>query len=84
MCNRPLFWDICYPPTWDICSPLFWDICYPFIKSESVIMDVVMVDKVVEEDNKVMGEVNKKLVKEYNDFVVKILQRWKVQKISWR
>ena len=45
-------------------------------------MDVVMVDKVVEEDNKVVEEVNKKLVKEYNDFV--ILQRWKVQKISWR
>ena len=40
-------------------------------------MDVVVVDKVVE-------EVNKKLVKEYNDFVVEILQRWKVQKISWR
>ena len=47
-------------------------------------MDVVMVDKVVEEDNKVVEEVNKKLVKEYNDFVVEILQRWKVQKISWR
>ena len=31
-------------------------------------MDVVMVDKVVEEDNKVVEEVKKKLVKEYNDF----------------
>ena len=27
-----------------------------------------MVNKVVEEDNKVVEEVNKKLVKEYNDF----------------
>ena len=37
-------------------------------------MDVVMVDKVVEEDNKVVEEVNKKLVKEYNDFF-EIFQR---------
>ena len=34
-------------------------------------MDVVMVDKVVEEDNKVVEEVKKKLVKEYNDFLLK-------------
>ena len=33
-----------------------------------VIMDVVVVNKVLEEDNKVVEEVNKKLVKEYNDF----------------
>ena len=41
-----------------------WDICLPFIKSESLIMDensMVVVDKLVE-------EVNKKLVEEYNDF----------------
>ena len=38
-------------------------------------MDVVVVDKVVEEDNKVVEEVNKKLVKEYNYFLVEILQR---------
>ena len=31
-------------------------------------MDVVVVNKVLEEDNKVVEEVNKKLVKEYNDF----------------
>ena len=31
-------------------------------------MDVVVVDKVVEEVNKVVEEVHKKLVKEYNDF----------------
>ena len=41
-------------------------------------MDVVMVDKMVEEDKKVVEEVKKKLVKEYNDFVVEIWQRWKV------
>ena len=35
-------------------------------------MDVVMVNKVVEEDNKVVEEVKKKLVKEYNDFFVEI------------
>ena len=34
-------------------------------------MDVVMVNKVVEEDNKVVEEVKKKLVKEYNDFLLK-------------
>ena len=33
-----------------------------------VIIDVVVVNKVLEEDNKVVEEVNKKLVKEYNDF----------------
>ena len=31
-------------------------------------MDVVVVDKVVDEVNKVVEEVHKKLVKEYNDF----------------
>ena len=31
-------------------------------------MDVVVVNKVLEEDNEVVEEVNKKLVKEYNDF----------------
>ena len=31
-------------------------------------MDVVVVNKVLEEDNKEVEEVNKKLVKEYNDF----------------
>ena len=31
-------------------------------------MDVVVVNKMLEEDNKVMEEVNKKLVKEYNIF----------------
>ena len=30
-------------------------------------MDEVVVNKVLEEDNKVVEEVNKKLVKEYND-----------------
>ena len=35
-------------------------------------MDVVVVNKVLEEDNK--EELNKKLVKEYNDFV-EIFQR---------
>ena len=39
-----------------------------------VIMDVVVVNKVLEEDNKVVEEVNKKLVKEYNDFF-EIFQR---------
>ena len=39
------------------------------LKSESLIMD---------EDNMVVEEVNKKLVKEYHDFFVEILQRWKV------
>ena len=33
-----------------------------------VITDEVVVNKVLEEDNKVVEEVNKKLVKEYNDF----------------
>ena len=31
-------------------------------------MDVLVVNKVLEEDNKVVEEVNKRLVKEYNDF----------------
>ena len=31
-------------------------------------MDEVVVNKVLEEDNKVVEEVNKRLVKEYNDF----------------
>ena len=31
-------------------------------------MDEVVVNKVLEEDNNVVEEVNKKLVKEYNDF----------------
>ena len=31
-----------------------------------------------ESDNTVVEEVNKKLVKEYHDFFVEILQRWKV------
>ena len=31
-------------------------------------MDVLVVNKVLEEDNKVVEEVNKKLVEEYNDF----------------
>ena len=70
----PVFAQIEGRGAWDICSPLFWDICSPFIKSESLIMDVVMVDKVVEEDNKVVEEVKKKLVKEYNDFF-EIFQR---------
>ena len=39
-----------------------------------VIKDVVVVNKVLEEDNKVVEEVNKKLVKEYNDFF-EIFQR---------
>ena len=34
----------------------------------------VVVNKVLEEDNKVVEEVNKKLVKEYNDFF-EIFQR---------
>ena len=37
-------------------------------------MDVVVVNKVLEEDNKVVKEVDKKLVKEYNDFF-EIFQR---------
>ena len=37
-------------------------------KTLEVIKDVVVVNKVLEEDNKVVEEVNKKLVKEYNDF----------------
>ena len=37
-------------------------------------MDVVVVNKVLEEDNEVVEEVNKKLVKEYNDFF-EIFQR---------
>ena len=37
-------------------------------------MDEVVVKKVLEEDNKVVEEVNKKLVKEYNDFF-EIFQR---------
>ena len=37
-------------------------------------MDEVVVNKVFEEDNKVVEEVNKKLVKEYNDFF-EIFQR---------
>ena len=37
-------------------------------------MDVVVVKKVLEEDNKVVEEINKKLVKEYNDFF-EIFQR---------
>ena len=39
-----------------------------------MIKDVVVVNKVLEEDNKVVEEVNKKLVKEYNDFF-EIFQR---------
>ena len=39
-----------------------------------VIKDVVVVNKVLEEDNKVVEEVNKKLVKQYNDFF-EIFQR---------
>ena len=39
-----------------------------------VIMDVLVVNKVLEEDNKLVEEVNKKLVKEYNDFF-EIFQR---------
>ena len=34
-----------------------------------VITDVVVVDKVVEEANKVVKEVSKKLLKEYNGFL---------------
>ena len=37
-------------------------------------MDEVVVNKVFEEDNKVVEEVKKKLVKEYNDFF-EIFQR---------
>ena len=37
-------------------------------------MDEVVVNKVLEEDNKVVEEVNKKLVKQYNDFF-EIFQR---------
>ena len=37
-------------------------------------MDEVVVNKVLEEDNKVVEEVNKKLVKEYND-LFEIFQR---------
>ena len=37
-------------------------------------MDVVVVDKVVEEANKVVKEVSKKLLKEYNGFLFLILQ----------
>ena len=43
----------------------------PFLilhKKLEVILDVVVVDKVVEDVNKVVEEVHKKLVKEYNDF----------------
>ena len=43
-------------------------------------MDVVMVDKVVEEDNKVVEEVKKKLVKEYNDFLLKFYKGWRPKK----
>ena len=39
-----------------------------------VITDEVVVNKVLEEDNKVVEEVNKKLVNEYNDFF-EIFQR---------
>ena len=38
-------------------------------KKLEVIMDVVVVDKVVEEANKVVKEVSKKLLKEYNGFL---------------
>ena len=37
-------------------------------------MDAVVVDKVVEEANKVVKEVSKKLLKEYNGFLFLILQ----------
>ena len=37
-------------------------------KKLEVIMDVVVVNKVLEENNKVVEEVNKKLVKEFNTF----------------
>ena len=33
-------------------------------------MDVLVVNKVLEEDNKVVEEVNKKLVKQYNVFFI--------------
>ena len=39
-----------------------------------MIKDVVVVNKVLEEDNKVVEEVNKKLVNEYND-LFEIFQR---------
>ena len=39
-------------------------------------MDVVVVDKVVEEVNKVVEEVHKKLVKEYNDFFFNFTSVW--------
>ena len=59
--------------------------CFTQVRSKKkleVIKDVMVVNKVLEEDDKVVEEVNKKLVKEYNDFFVVILHRWKVQKIS--
>ena len=43
-------------------------------------MDVVMVDKMVEEDKKVVEEVKKKLVKEYNDFLLKFYKGWRPKK----
>ena len=42
-------------------------------------MDEGVVNKVLEEDNKVVEEVNKKLVKEYNDFF-EIFQRQGIEK----
>ena len=40
-----------------------------FYKCWKVIMDMVGVDKLVEEVKMKLEEVNKKLVKEYNDFL---------------
>ena len=42
-------------------------------------MDVVVVNKMLEEDNQVMEEVNKKLVKQYNVFLFFIgkVQGWR-------
>ena len=45
-------------------------------------MDVVVVNKVLEED-KVVEEVNKKLVKEYNDFFLNFSEV-RYEKIDWR
>ena len=48
------------------------------MKSESDNTVVEEVNTVVEKVNTLVEEVNKKLVKEYHDFFVEILQRWKV------
>ena len=46
-------------------------------------MDEVVVNKVLEEDNKVVEEVNKKLVKQYN-FFSSLFHIGTVKNKSWR